>query len=336
MDTDLYEVIRDQTLLLSTPDVKGYMRYILDGIEACHHNWVLHRDLKPSNVLVSRDKDVKLADFGLAKVFGSPDKRYSPQCITLWYKPPELLYGASLYGPTVDIWSAGCIFAELMLRRPFMTGNNDLDQLGKIFQALGTPTDADWPEMRTLPNFIEFEEVAKPNLRQVFTAASPDAIDLLSKMLMFDPNKRITAKEALAHPYFINQPKPTAAHDLPLPKKVYNTEGANSATKPTSTLLTVPGSRTKSSKALNFDEMSTAGDESLNLSNLSALSGSTLNDSLNYSGLVDDVDVPDVGTPFPSSTEKRRRSDDENDEIVNGEDEFMDGERPPVRRKLAM
>ncbi|KAL0483465.1 cyclin-dependent kinase CDK7 [Acrasis kona] len=339
MDTDLYEVIRDQSLLLSTADVKGYMKYILEGVEACHHNWVLHRDLKPSNVLVSRNNDVKLADFGLAKVFGSPDKRYSPQCITLWYKPPELLYGANLYGPTVDMWSIGCIFAELMLRRPFLPGNNDLDQLGKIFQGLGTPTDSDWPDMRSLPNFIEFDEVPKPNLKQVFTAATPDAIDLISKMFTFDPNKRITAKEALSHPYFSNQPKPTAPHDLPLPKKVFETESASaSKTIVASTTLTVPQpSRVSStSKVLNFDDISNAGDDSLNLSTISALSGSTLNESLNHSHLVDDVEVPDIGTPFPYSVEKRRRSEDGDEEMENEDNEFMNGERPPVRRKLAM
>ena len=101
---------------------------------------------------------MKLGDFGLAVMFGSPDRKYTPKSVTRWYRPPELLYGADVYGPAVDIWSIGCIFAELMLRVPYFPGDSDMDQLGKIFAALGTPTEDQWPGMKSLPDFIEFEE----------------------------------------------------------------------------------------------------------------------------------------------------------------------------------
>lgn len=104
-----------------------------------------NKDLKPSNLLISSKGELKLADFGLAKLFGSPDRRYTPQCVTRWYRAPELLFGSEQYGPSVDIWAVGCIFAELMLRTPYFPGENDIDQLGKIFAALGTPTEEQWP-----------------------------------------------------------------------------------------------------------------------------------------------------------------------------------------------
>lgn len=95
--------------------------------------------------MISSKGELKLADFGLAKLFGSPDRRYTPQCVTRWYRAPELLFGSEQYGPSVDIWAVGCIFAELMLRTPYFPGENDIDQLGKIFAALGTPTEEQWP-----------------------------------------------------------------------------------------------------------------------------------------------------------------------------------------------
>jgi cyclin-dependent kinase 7 len=115
----------------------------------------------------------------------------------------------------VDIWGAGCIFAELMLRTPYLTGLNEMDQLGKIFHALGTPTEDQWPGMASLPNYIEFTPSTPPPLSSVFSAASEDALDLLSKLLKFNPSERPSAIEALQHPYFQNAPAPTPPQELP-------------------------------------------------------------------------------------------------------------------------
>ena len=112
----------------------------------CHY-----RDLKPDNCLFLKDGTMKLADFGLARTYGTPKTRLSPQAITLWYKPPELLLGASEYSSAADIWSVGCIFAELLLRRPFLQGNQtDISQLDTIFQVFGTPTETNWPDHSSL------------------------------------------------------------------------------------------------------------------------------------------------------------------------------------------
>ncbi|KAG2972198.1 hypothetical protein PC118_g15807 [Phytophthora cactorum] len=113
------------------------------------------------------------------------------------------------------MWGAGCIFAELMLRTPYLTGLNELDQLGKIFHALGTPTEEEWPGVSSLANFVEFTPSTAPPLASIFSAASEDALDLLSKLLKYNPAERITAAEALKHLYFSNSPAPTPVEKLP-------------------------------------------------------------------------------------------------------------------------
>ncbi len=122
--------------MMSTADIKCHMRMLLRAIDHCHKHNVLHRDLKPSNLLYTPDGLLKLADFGLARIQGSPGCYMTSQVVTRWYKPPELCFGAREYGHAVDIWGVGCIFAELLLRRPLFPGNSDIEQLTKIFQVI--------------------------------------------------------------------------------------------------------------------------------------------------------------------------------------------------------
>ncbi|XP_069483500.1 cyclin-dependent kinase 7 isoform X3 [Ambystoma mexicanum] len=148
METDLEVIIKDTSLVLTPAHIKAYMLMTLQGLEYLHHLWILHRDLKPNNLLLDENGVLKLADFGLAKSFGSPNRAYTHQVVTRWYRSPELLFGAKMYGVGVDMWAVGCILAELLLRVPFLPGDSDLDQLTRIFETLGTPVEEQWPALR--------------------------------------------------------------------------------------------------------------------------------------------------------------------------------------------
>ncbi|XP_057951958.1 cyclin-dependent kinase D-3 [Malania oleifera] len=217
METDLEAVIRDRNIFLSPADTKSYLQMTLKGLAFCHRKWVLHRDMKPNNLLIGDKGQLKLADFGLARIFGSPDRKFTHQVFARWYRAPELLFGAKQYGPGVDVWAAACIFAELLLRRPFLQGSSDIDQLGKIFAAFGTPKPSQWSDMVYLPDYVEYQYVPAPPLRTLFPMASDDALDLVSKMFMYDPKARISAQQALEHRYFSSVPLPTDPALLPRP-----------------------------------------------------------------------------------------------------------------------
>nr|XP_002121840.1 cyclin-dependent kinase 7 [Ciona intestinalis] len=217
METDLEVIIKDMSIVLTQAHIKSYMIMTLHGLEYLHSLWILHRDLKPNNLLFDSHGVLKIGDFGLAKTFGSPSREYTHQVVTRWYRSPELLFGSRLYGVGVDMWAVGCILAELLLRVPFLPGDSDLDQLSKIFETLGTPSDAEWPGMKDLPDYICFKEFPGIPLSQCFSAARDDLLELISGLLRYNPGLRVTAVQALHFSFFTNQPYPTAYQNLPLP-----------------------------------------------------------------------------------------------------------------------
>lgn len=218
METDLEVVIRDTNIIMTAPHIKSYILQTLLGLEYLHANWVLHRDMKPNNLLINEKGVLKIGDFGLARFYGSPNRPYSHQVVTRWYRCPELLFGARSYSDGVDIWAVGCIAAELLIRAPFLPGDTDLDQLNRIFQVLGTPTEADWPDMKCLPDYVTFKEFPRLPMREIFTAASDDLLDVLDLTLAINPAKRCSASQALQMPYFSSKPAPTPGSQLPFPK----------------------------------------------------------------------------------------------------------------------
>ncbi|EDM10210.1 cyclin-dependent kinase 7 (homolog of Xenopus MO15 cdk-activating kinase), isoform CRA_b [Rattus norvegicus] len=174
-------------------------------------------DLKPNNLLLDENGVLKLADFGLAKSFGSPNRAYTHQVVTRWYRAPELLFGARMYGVGVDMWAVGCILAELLLRVPFLPGDSDLDQLTRIFETLGTPTEEQWPDMCSLPDYVTFKSFPGIPLQHIFIAAGDDLLELIQGLFLFNPCTRITASQALRTKYFSNRPGPTPGCQLPRP-----------------------------------------------------------------------------------------------------------------------
>ncbi|KAI5149676.1 cyclin-dependent kinase 7 [Enteropsectra breve] len=211
---NLEEIIRCKSVVILPANIKAWLYMLLVGLEACHSHFFVHRDIKPSNILLMADGTLKLADFGLTRRIG---QRMTPQTITRWYRPPEILMGVKSYNTSVDMWSVGAVFAEMFLRVPFFAAETDIQQLELICRALGTPTPEDWPEMFSLPAYLPMENFVGPDLQNMFGAASIDALDLLKKLLIFNPLKRITCEGALLHEYFKNKPDATLPKDLPMP-----------------------------------------------------------------------------------------------------------------------
>lgn len=195
---------------LPVPTVRSFLRQILAGVGFCHTYRVLHRDLKPHNLLISADgRQLKLADFGLARLSAIPNGPYTFEVVTLWYRAPELLLGANRYSTAIDVWSVGCIFAEMATGMPLFPGRSDIDQLFKIFQRRGTPTAEMWPAVLRLPHynpeFPQWRESPITDHCPLESLGSSNAADLLTKLLQFDPDRRIACKAAMQHPYFFDQ-----------------------------------------------------------------------------------------------------------------------------------
>uniref|UniRef100_A0A1I7XU81 cyclin-dependent kinase n=1 Tax=Heterorhabditis bacteriophora TaxID=37862 RepID=A0A1I7XU81_HETBA len=198
---------------------KTLMMQLLSGLEHMHGLWILHRDLKTSNLLMSHKGILKIADFGLAREYGDPLKPYTAVVVTLWYRSPELLLGQKIYSTPIDLWSVGCIMAEFMLLKPLFPGSGEIDQINKIFIELGTPSEKIWEGYNELPGpkTMTFAEYPYNQLRKKFPAAmiNETGFKLLNKFLTYDPERRITAAEALKHPWFTEDPQPTPSEMFP-------------------------------------------------------------------------------------------------------------------------
>lgn len=190
---------------LALPILKSFLFQLLQGVAYCHSHRVLHRDLKPPNLLINREGQLKLADFGLARAFGIPVRSYTHEVVTLWYRAPDVLMGSRKYSTPVDIWSIGCIFAEMANGRPLITGTSESDQLDRIFRTFGTPSENDYPEMVKLPEYSPqlLNRYPPPrNIAVMVPSLDDKGVDLFTKMVVMDPARRITAHDALNHPFF--------------------------------------------------------------------------------------------------------------------------------------
>lgn len=203
LDQDLKKYMDAVGKKLKPMLVKSYMFQLLSGIDFCHKRRILHRDLKPQNLLIDRQGKLKIADFGLARAFGVPIRTYTHEVVTLWYRAPEILLGGKQYATAVDIWSIGCIFAEMVTRTPLFPGDSEIDELFKIFRCLGTPTEEIWPGVSAYRDFkTTFPKWSPQHLRTFVPDLCEDGLDLMASMLVYEPGQRISGAEALKHPYF--------------------------------------------------------------------------------------------------------------------------------------
>ncbi|KIK98047.1 hypothetical protein PAXRUDRAFT_135021 [Paxillus rubicundulus Ve08.2h10] len=212
MDHDLTGVLSQTQFSFSEANLKSLCSQMLAGLAYLHHKGVIHRDIKGSNILINNRGELKLADFGLARFYQKRRRSdYTNRVITLWYRPPELLFGATVYGPEVDMWSAGCIMLELFTKKPIFQGNDEIHQLDVIYRIFGTPTPERWPGITELPWFelVKPKEVIQNHFRELFQRwLSPAALDLAEQLLTYDPTKRATAVQALDAPYFKEESPP--------------------------------------------------------------------------------------------------------------------------------
>ncbi|KAH9386801.1 cyclin-dependent kinase 7 [Nematocida major] len=223
MESNLEVIIRSKNIILMPQDVKSWMLMICKGVHECHSRFVIHRDIKPNNILVGKDGSLKIADFGISVDIGFPLRALTPNVVTRWYKAPEILLGCSNYTFAIDIWALGCMFAEMLQRTPYLPGKSDAHQLELIYQAVGTPSEEEWAEIGHKTEGISPpQHIPRSNFDAAFRAAGTDAIDLLNRMLVYVPHKRITIEEILAHPYFTNSPPPTAPSQLPFDALPHN------------------------------------------------------------------------------------------------------------------
>ena len=193
-----------ESVNMDAPMIKSFTMQLLKGLEFCHVNRVMHRDLKPQNILIDSNGNLKIADFGLARVFSLPERKYTNEITTLWYRAPEIMLGTPYYTTSVDIWAAGAIFAEMINKgRPLFPGDSEFDQLLRIFRVLGTPTEETWQGVMMLSGMKpHYPPYPSKSLCEIIKNITEQELSLAHSMLTYQPNKRPSAKKLLEHSYF--------------------------------------------------------------------------------------------------------------------------------------
>ena len=222
IDIELSQLI--YKMKLEPSHIKNLFYQFILGLSHLHKNGILHRDLKPQNLLVNNKGILKIADFGLARFISSPGRIMSINVISDWYRPPEIFFGANLYSFSIDVWSAGCILGEMVLRKPLFNDDSQIGILTKIFSLLGVPDSSSWADAEQLDHYKLFDNGDVVTIKKKFINFSPLGIDLLEKMIVLDPNKRISTQDVLQHPYFNEEPKACSNEEIAQLVKKFKSE----------------------------------------------------------------------------------------------------------------
>ncbi|XP_040568399.1 cyclin-dependent kinase 20 [Lepeophtheirus salmonis] len=221
---NLSQIINNSKIDLNESSIKTYMVMLLKGLIYLHSHSLMHRDLKPDNLLISCDGRLKIADLGLSRIFSAEGERpYSHEVATRWYRAPELLYGSRSYTQSMDLWSTGCIFGEMLNRSPIFRGENDIDQLGIVIKVLGTFNEETWPGAKELPDYskITFPSMQPIPLEEIVPDASKEAQSLLKAFLVYDGKIRVEADTALRHRFFNSHPIATPLKYMPKSEELF-------------------------------------------------------------------------------------------------------------------
>lgn len=216
-EQDLATILDNMKTPFTESQVKCIMIQLLDGVIYLHENFIIHRDLKVSNLLLTDNGCLKIADFGLSRTVGVPPKPLTPTVVTLWYRAPELLYGATNYTMSLDMWSVGCIFGELFTNKPFFPGKSEINQIELMIDMLGTPNDSIWPGFSSLLEAKQVSLKNQPynNLKQKLHWLSMEGEELIHGCLTYNPTTRISAQSARASRYFREKPLPVDPEMMP-------------------------------------------------------------------------------------------------------------------------
>ena len=216
-EQDLASLVDNMKQPFNEPQIKCIMLQLLEGLNYLHNRYIVHRDLKVANLLMTDTGCLKIADFGLARTFEVPTQAMTPVVVTLWYRSPELLFGVKQQTTAIDMWSAGCIFGELLLNKPLLPGQSEVNQIDLIVKLLGEPNESIWPGFSSLSlaKKISLKHQPYNNLKQKFHWLSDQGVQLMNDFLTYDPKRRVTAHRALKSTYFKEKPLPLEPKMMP-------------------------------------------------------------------------------------------------------------------------